>query len=143
MSLLLFFATTVVPTGTEFRCTPEAVWDGDGPIWCAEGPRIRVAGIAAREADGSCNVNQPCPRATATDAKAALVALIGRPVGRGPTGHTRVQGLTMDCTSEGSAGGNRTAAWCTSPKGGDISCAMVRSGTVLRWDRYWRNHKCG
>jgi hypothetical protein len=31
-----------------FLCTPVAVYDGDGPIHCREGQKIRVAGIAAR-----------------------------------------------------------------------------------------------
>jgi len=34
------------------------------------------------------------------------------------------------------------AAWCVSPRSGDLSCAMVRGGWALRWDRYWRNHRC-
>ena len=49
----------VVPAGQSFQCTPTLVWDGDGPIWCAEGPRIRIAGVAAREIDGSCRPGQP------------------------------------------------------------------------------------
>jgi hypothetical protein len=53
-----------------------------------------------------------------------------------------VRGPTMNCLSEGSAGGSRTAAWCTLPSGQDLSCAMVATGTVLRWDRYWRGHRC-
>lgn len=143
MGILFFLAATVVPGGTTFSCTPQAVWDGDGPIWCAEGPRIRLAGIATREADETCNANQPCPDATAFDAKAALVQLLGRPVGTNPSGHTIVVGPTMRCLSDGSAGGTRTAAWCVSPRGGDINCAMARGGWALRWDRYWRNHQCG
>ena len=43
---LLLLASVVAP-GATFTCTPVAVWDGDGPIWCAEGPRIRLEGIAA------------------------------------------------------------------------------------------------
>ena len=42
----------------------------------------------------------------------------------------------------GSAGGNRTGAWCISPIGGDLSCAMVRGGWAARWNRYWKDHKC-
>ena len=38
----------VIAAGVAFTCTPVAVWDGDGPIWCMEGPKIRIAGIAAR-----------------------------------------------------------------------------------------------
>ena len=44
-----------------FICTPVAAWDGDGPIWCKEGPKIRISGIAAREMDGSCSPGHPYP----------------------------------------------------------------------------------
>lgn len=138
----LLAQAAVVPEGQAFVCTPTRVWDGDGPVWCREGPRLRLSGIAARESDGTCNSNQPCPRASATQARDTLVSLIGRPVGKSPHGHILVSGPTMRCVSTGSAGGNRTGAWCVSPKSGDISCAMVRSGTALKWDRYWRNHRC-
>lgn len=37
MSALLLLAAAVVPAGEAFTCTPEAVWDGDGPVWCEEG----------------------------------------------------------------------------------------------------------
>lgn len=39
MILLIAFAASVVavPIGGGFVCTPTAVWDGDGPIWCGEG----------------------------------------------------------------------------------------------------------
>jgi endonuclease YncB( thermonuclease family) len=136
-------ASIVIPAGETFSCTPTRVWDGDGPIWCIEGPRIRVAGIAARESDGSCRSNQPCPRATAEEAKNALVALVGRRTGTAREGHTLVSGPTLTCVSNGSAGGSRTAAWCASRRTGDLSCAMVRTRTVLIWPRYWRRHRCG
>jgi hypothetical protein len=41
-----------------------------------------------------------------------------------------------------SAGGNRTAAWCVTSRGVDLSCAMVATGTVLSWERYWKGHRC-
>lgn len=78
MSLLVLAAAAIIPAGEIFTCTPTRVWDGDGPVWCAEGPRIRLTGIAAR----------------------------------------------------------------ASPRGGDLSCAMVRSGYALRWQRYWGDHRC-
>lgn len=135
-------SVAVVPAGTSFACTPTRVWDGDGPVWCAEGPRIRLSGIATREIDETCRSNQPCPRMSAKDARDALVGLIGRPTGRSKEGHILVQGPRMLCRSEGSAGGARTAAWCISPLGGDVSCAMVKGGWALRWERYWRGHQC-
>lgn len=142
MILVLLLAAPIIPAGETFECTPVAVWDGDGPIWCEEGPRIRLSGIAAREMDGTCNKGHPCPATDALDARDALVALIGDAVGVGAHGHILVSGPTMLCTSDGSAGGNRTAAWCTSPKGGDLSCAMVQAGWAARWDRYWKGHRC-
>lgn len=142
MMLLLLTALQVVPAGQTFQCTPTRVWDGDGPVWCAEGPRLRMAGIAARESDGSCRTNQPCPSASADQARDALVAVIGTRRGMAREGHVLVTGPTMTCRSDGSARGSRTAAWCTSPRGGDVSCAMVRTRTVLVWPRYWRQHSC-
>jgi len=127
----------VVPVGETFACTPTAVWDGDGPIWCAEGPRIRLSGIAARELDGTCSPGHPCPEADPYDARDALVRLLGSASGSGPHGHVRVSGPRLSCISTGGAGGNRTGAWCTSPVSGDISCAMT-----LRWNRYWGDHQC-
>ncbi|WP_152435606.1 thermonuclease family protein [Erythrobacter sp. THAF29] len=131
-----------VPAGQEFACTPTAVWDGDGPVWCAEGPRVRLSGIAAREMDGSCRSRHPCPAAGAIEARDALVRLVGVARGVGEHGHILVNGPTMRCISDGSAGGRRTAAWCVSPRGGDLSCAMVRNGWAARWDRYWKGHRC-
>ena len=86
-AFLLLVAVPVVPAGQDFTCTPVRVWDGDGPVWCAEGPHVRLAGIAAREMDGSCRSNQPCPDATAAQARDALVRLIGVPTGRSMEGH--------------------------------------------------------
>jgi endonuclease YncB( thermonuclease family) len=134
--------TTVVPTGLTFNCTPIAVYDGDGPVWCAEGPKIRIAGVAAREMDGTCRQNQPCPPVGAMDARDRLVRMFGGSKGQLETGHIVVRSATMTCVSEGSAGGSRTAAWCNSPVFGDLSCAVVRSGGAIQWPRYWRDHRC-
>ena len=131
-----------VPAGQSFTCTPTAVWDGDGPIWCAEGPRIRIAGVAAREMDGTCSPGHPCPSVDAIDARDRLVTLLGGAKGTLATGHIKVRAATMTCRSEGLAGGSRTAAWCTSPGIGDLSCAVLGAGGALRWPRYWREHRC-
>ena len=139
---LFFVAAVVMPSGESFTCTPTRVWDGDGPIWCAEGPRIRLSGIAAREIDGTCRPGHPCPKSSAKQARDALVGLIGRPIGVSSGGHILVGGQALRCRSDGSAGGSRTAAWCLSPKSGDLSCAMVKGGWALRWALYWKNHRC-
>lgn len=135
--MILEMLAQVVAAGTSFTCTPVRVWDGDGPIWCAEGPRIRLAGIAAREMDGSCRPGHPCPKASAVEARDRLVRLIGRRTGVAPSGHILVEGEPLRCRSDGSGKGERTAAWCSNSSAGDLSRAMVRSGTALKWDRYW------
>jgi endonuclease YncB( thermonuclease family) len=133
---------SIVAAGVMFLCTPTAVWDGDGPVWCAEGPRLRLAGIAARESDGTCRSNQPCPSASAKQARDALVGILGGPRGALGTGHIKVRAPAMRCRSTGPAGGNRTGAFCTLSGGTDLSCAMVATGTVLRWQRYWGKRRC-
>ena len=131
----------IIAAGLAFTCTPTAVWDGDGPIWCAEGPKIRLAGIAAREIDGTCRSGQPCPTASGLAARDALVRLVGTPIGVARTGHILVRGAPLRCLSEGSGKGSRTAAWCTGPRG-DLSCAMVQGGYALRWNNYGGRTVC-
>lgn len=65
MSLLLLVAASVVAAGQSFDCTPTRVWDGDGPIWCAEGPRIRLSGrrrVRSIVAAAMTNRALPCHR---------------------------------------------------------------------------------
>ena len=137
-----FADVPIIPRGQNFTCTPTHVWDGDGPVWCSEGPRLRLAGIAARELDSSCSAGHPCPNASGIASRDALVDLLGTPTGVSRYGHILVDGLPLQCRSDGSAGGKRTASWCVSPRHGDINCAMVSGGWALPWDRYWRNHRC-
>ena len=80
-------AATTVASGSRFNCTAVAVWDGDGPIWCAEGPRIRLAGVAARELDNSCRPGHPCPGPSGLVARNTLVGLLGGARGTRTTGH--------------------------------------------------------
>lgn len=136
--MIIHLLAQVVAAGATFTCTPVRVWDGDGPIWCAEGPRIRLAGIAAREMDGRCRTGHPCPDASGAQARDHLVRLIGRRTGTAATGHVLVDGEPLRCRSAGSGQGERTAAWCSNRRAGDLSRAMVRSGLALKWDRYWK-----
>jgi endonuclease YncB( thermonuclease family) len=139
---MLLTLATVISAGTSFTCTPIRVWDGDGPIWCAEGPKIRLAGIAAREIDGKCNPGHPCPKAAGITARNHLVRLLGGSKGTTSTGHVIVRAPALRCRSDGEGKGSRTAAWCVSSSVGDLSCAMVKSGYALKWDRYWGGRAC-
>jgi endonuclease YncB( thermonuclease family) len=109
-----------------FPCAVASVHDGD-TFRCADGVRVRVAGIDARELDGSCAPGHPCASAPPEQATAALDRLI--------------DGQTLTCEPNGRTY-NRVAAFCRRADGVDVSCAMLASGTVARWDRYWRGHRC-
>jgi endonuclease YncB( thermonuclease family) len=135
---MILALTAIIAAGTSFSCTPVRVWDGDGPIWCAEGPKIRLAGIAAREIDESCRPGHPCPKASGRAARDALVRLIGSRRGVSRQGHVIVSGKPLRCTSYGSGKGERTAASCVTAAGIDLSCAMVRGGYALRWLQHER-----
>lgn len=134
--------TPVVPAGQVFQCTPTAVWDGDGPVLCKEGPKLRLAGIAAREIDGSCRGGQPCPAVSGSQARDTLVSLLGGAKGKWADGHIKVSGATLRCRSAGSGKGQRTAAWCVLPGGQNLSCAMIASGTAVRWARFDPENIC-
>jgi endonuclease YncB( thermonuclease family) len=60
----------IIPAGQNL---PPVVWDGDEPIWCAEGPKIRIAGVAAREIDETCRPDRPCPAVGGAVARDRLV----------------------------------------------------------------------
>lgn len=140
----------IIASGVAFTCTPVAVWDGDGPIWCAEGPKIRLHGIAAREVrrirdavvDGGCKPGHPCSSVSGVVARDSLVALLGGAKGRLATGHIRVAAPAMRCVSYGSGKGTRTAAACSLPGVGDLSCALVRAKVVVRWRSYGGDGVC-
>lgn len=135
-------ALTIVAAGQVFFCTPVAVWDGDGPIWCAEGPKVRLAGIAAREIDGTCKPGHPCPKPDGKAARDHLVKVLGGPKGTLRTGHVRVQAPALRCLSDGSGKGGRTAAWCSSRATGDLSCRMVQAGYANVWKSYGGERVC-
>src|SRR3546814_1537650 len=78
--------------------------------------RIRDWRSDVCSSDLTCRSNQPCPDAPAQAARDALVEIVGKPTGTSRDGHVFVSGPTLSCLSEGSAGGTRTAAWCTSDR---------------------------
>ncbi len=111
---------------TTFTCTVTKVHDGDGPIWCAEGPKVRLTAISARELDGTCSPGHPCPSASAQQAQQVLWRL------------ARGQKLTCEATGTSYS---RVTAWCWRPDGVELNCAMVKSGTVLRWEKFDRQRR--
>lgn len=125
----MLIASLALATAQPFACTVASVTDGDTVRCLQTGVdgkqvRIRVAGINARERDGSCGKNAPCVDVPPKVATAALQRLSG--------------GQSMRCLPIGTTWG-RISAFCTLPSGRDLSCEMLRTGTVARWNQYWRN----
>lgn len=118
--------------GGGFTCTVASITDGD-TLRCREADatgrqiRVRIAGIAARETDGTCQTGHPCPAASAESATAELSRL--------------ASGQRLTCQPNGMSY-RRIAAFCRNPAGVDLSCAMIASGTAARWDRHMAGHRC-
>ena len=114
--------------GSRFPCTVLSVYDGDGPINCAEvdarGQQVivRLRGIEARENDNSCRREDICPPLSGAQGRAVLEELAG---------------ARMLCTSFGPSY-NRVDSRCHTPGGVDISCEMIRRGAAMRWPEYDR-----
>lgn len=138
-----------VAAGLAFTCTPVSVWDGDS-FTCSNGTKVRVAAIATREVkrvagrmvDAGCNSGHPCPATSGLVARNGLADLLGGARGIGPHGHLLVDGPRLSCVSNGSAGRDRIGAWCRTPRGVDVGCAMVRAGYALRWARHGGARVC-
>lgn len=109
-----------------FSCAVVSVHDGD-TMRCQDGTRVRLSGIDARELNGSCAPGHPCAGAPAEAATARLEQL--------------ALGWSFVCEDEGRTY-NRRAGFCRRSDGLDLSCAMLASGTVAKWGRYWRGHRC-
>ena len=119
-----------------FTCTPVAVYDADGPIWCKEGPRLRIAGAAARETDGTCRPGHPCPAMPPEQARAVTIRMMGaRVTGRLRTGHLTVTAPPMLCTWRGTSGKRTVASRLAG--GRDLGCAIIRAGAAADWP-VWR-----
>ncbi|PCG08706.1 hypothetical protein COA17_11155 [Sphingomonas ginsenosidimutans] len=134
IGLALMIAT--LPAGINFTCRPVTVWDGDGPIRCAGGAKVRLRGIAAREIDGTCRPRQPCPRASGVSARDRLVRLLGGARGVTRDGHVLVEGPDLRCRSFGADDYLRVVAACRLPDGRELGCEQVRARVALRWARY-------
>lgn len=104
----------------EFACQVSAVTDGD-TLRCADGARIRLHAVAAREKDESCSPGHPCPAASGAAATAQLRELAA--------------GQRLQCLATGRSY-NRVTAICRNESGLEINCAMVQSGTTVLWPRY-------
>jgi len=108
------------PAADRFVCEVAYVNDGD-TFRCADGVRVRLHAVAARENDETCSPGHPCPAASAASAKAQLERLVA--------------GETISCERTGKSY-NRITAICWTPGDVEVNCAMIRSGTTVVWPRF-------
>ena len=128
------------PEPIRFTCDAVLVWDGDGPITCADGRKVRLAGISTREQDGSCRKGHPCTKVSGIAARGRLARLMGGSLGSTSDGHVRVN-ARLSCDVTGFSYG-RVTAFCRTARNVDLSCAMVASGYAAIWPKYWAGHRC-
>lgn len=117
-----------------FTCEVVKVHDGDGPLWCRSGQRIRIAGIQAPDFESA----EPCRRAshpayTCDDQAAARSQRIVSRLTLGKRIVCQPQGMSY----------SRIVARCTLPDGRSLSCAAIAAGAAVRWDRFWRQYGMG
>lgn len=110
--------------GGGFSCQVASITDGD-TLRCADGTRVRLHAVAAREKDESCSPGHPCPASSGAAATAKLTELVG--------------GQSLQCHPTGPSYG-RVTAICNDSAGVEINCAMVESGTALVWPKFNRQH---
>lgn len=103
-----------------FACQVSSITDGD-TLRCADGTRVRLHAVAARESDETCRPGHPCPDASGASATAKLTDL--------------AMGQTLQCSQTGTSY-NRVTAICQNEAHVEINCAMVQSGTAVVWPRF-------
>lgn len=116
-----------------FVCQVVKVHDGDGPLWCANGRKVRVAGVQAPDFESA----EPCRRRKAgyvcDDAKARASQRIAARL----TLDKRLACQPVDRSY------TRVVARCSLPDGRSLTCALIAAGAATRWDSYWRRYKMG
>ncbi len=116
-----------------FTCQVVAVHDGDGPIKCANGIKIRVAGIQAPDYENA----EPCRTGRAgyvcSDTQADRSRIIVTRM---------VMGRTLACVPVGTSY-SRIVARCRFADGRDLSCAILAAGAATRWESYWLRYRMG
>ena len=119
-----------------FICEVVRVHDGDGPLWCRSGQKIRVAGIQAPDFESA----EPCRRPSALRSSYICddrAAARSRQIVSRLTLNRRLSCQPVDRSY------SRVVARCTLPDGRSLSCATIAAGAAVRWNTYWRRYRMG
>ncbi|MBB5714747.1 endonuclease YncB(thermonuclease family) [Sphingomonas aerophila] len=116
-----------------FACKVVRVHDGDGPLWCRSGQKIRVAGVQAPDFTSAEPCRQRRTGYVCDDAAAKRAQMVATEL----TLNRRLSCQPVDRSY------SRIVARCTLPDGRSLSCALLAAGAAQRWDRYWRRYRMG
>jgi len=114
-----------------FSCRVVRVHDGDGPIWCANGIKVRTAGVQAPDFESATPCRTRKAKYVCDDREAEASRVIVERL---------VLGRTMTCLPVDRSY-KRVVARCTLPDGRSLTCATIAAGAAWKWDAYWRRYK--
>lgn len=106
-------------------CVVAAVPDAD-TIRCADGSKIRLAGVSALERNGSCNSAPDCP---------VMPHKLAQPIASLLTLGRTISFRVVGTSYKRLVGDNR-----------DVRCQLIASGAVVEWRKYSRQYRltpCG
>lgn len=114
-------------------CQVVKVHDGDGPIHCANGAKIRVAGVQAPDFASA----EPCRKRRRGYVCDDRKALASKRVAERLTLGKRLVCQPVDRSY------NRIVARCALPNGNSLSCSLLARGAVTKWQTYWSKYNMG
>lgn len=116
-----------------FVCQVVKAHDADGPLWCKNGIKVRVAGVQAPDWKKASPCRQRKPGYVCDDAKARASKRIAEQL---------VLDQRLNCKPVDRSW-KRVVARCWLPNGNSLSCSLIARGAGTKWQTYWRKYKMG
>lgn len=113
-----------------YTCEVVSIYDGDGPYRCADGRKLRMAGVQAPDFESASPCRQRKPGYVCSDRLARIARDKARAMYLGKTLDCKLYERTYD----------RIAAECTY-RGESVSCALVKAGVGTWWKYYARRYR--
>lgn len=123
----------MTPAPPPFTCEVVRVYDGDGPLWCRSGEKVRVAGIQSPDLTSAEPCRQHRPGYVCDDRRSGAAQRIAERL---------TLGKRLNCQPVGRSY-RRVVARCRLPDGRSLSCALIAAGAADLWRAYWRRYKMG
>lgn len=111
-------------------CVVVKVHDGDGPYWCGNGVKIRVAGVQSPDFTSAEPCRRDKPGYVCDDVKAAASQRIASRL---------VLGRTLSCQPVGRSW-KRIVATCRFSDGRNLRCTLNATGASVDWLEYVRRY---